>query len=162
MLRQPFRVRYCSRPHTANFSTSLTDQPDASGRPDDAVDIWVIVLGSLGVRVVSAVAALFARLAFPLHQPEQVTMFAAPSPFWDPFTHYDAGWYYQIARYGYRFVENGPPVGFDKPGKIAYFPLYPLLMGSIGRLFGHTAADFYLAGILVSWTAFALAMVVLF
>src|SRR5262245_13327071 len=89
-------------------------------------------------------------------------MFDAPSPFWDPFTRYDSGWYYQIARHGYGFVEGGPSVGVGKAGKIAFFPLYPLLMRYVGRLFGRTAGDLYLGGIVVSWTAFVLAMLVLF
>src|SRR5262249_47615626 len=74
----------------------------------------------------------------------------------------DAGWYYQIARYGYEFVTGGPSVGVGKPGKIAYFPVYPLLMRYVGRLFGHRAADVFLGGIAVSWIAFILAMLVLF
>src|SRR5580692_8702511 len=75
---------------------------------------------------------------------EPVTMFGRPSPFWDPFTRYDSGWYYQIARYGYLFVAGGPSVGVGKAGKIAYFPLYPLLMRFAGRLFGRTGAAVYL------------------
>jgi hypothetical protein len=89
-------------------------------------------------------------------------MFGQPSAFWDPFTRYDAGWYYQIARNGYLFVAGGPPVGVGKPGKIAYFPLYPLLTRFASRLFGHADADIYFGGILVSWLSFALAMVTLF
>jgi hypothetical protein len=121
-----------------------------------------IALGALGFRLVSALLALFANLAFPPYQPGQVTLFGHPSPFWDPFTRYDSGWYYQIARHGYQFVVGGPSVGVGKPGKIAYFPLYPLLMRYAGRLFGPTDADVYLGGILVSWISFVLAMVALF
>jgi mannosyltransferase PIG-V len=121
-----------------------------------------IALAALGFRLVSAVLAFFATVAFPLAQPEQVTMFDRPSPFWDPFTRYDSGWYYQIARNGYQFVVGGPSVGVGKPGKIAYFPLYPLLMRATGRLLGRSSADVYLGGILVSWTCFVAAMVALF
>jgi Dolichyl-phosphate-mannose-protein mannosyltransferase len=124
--------------------------------------VWLIALGSVGFRMLSAILAFFARLAFPLDQPAQVTMFDRPSRFWDPFTSFDSGWYYQIARYGYLFVAGGPPVGAGKPGKVAYFPLYPLFMRYAGRLFGNTSADVYLGGILVSWTSFMLAMVALF
>jgi hypothetical protein len=121
-----------------------------------------IALAALGFRLVSAVLAFFATVAFPLAQPEQVTMFDRPSPFWDPFTRYDSGWYYQIARHGYQFVVGGPSVGVGKPGKIAYFPLYPLLMRAAGRLLGRSSADVYLGGILVSWTCFVAGMVALF
>jgi hypothetical protein len=89
-------------------------------------------------------------------------MFDRPSPFWDTFTRYDSGWYYQIARHGYRFVAGGPSVGVGKAGKVAFFPLYPLLMRYAARLFGPAESDIYLGGIFVAWIAFALAMVALF
>jgi hypothetical protein len=89
-------------------------------------------------------------------------MFDRPSPFWDAFIRYDSGWYYQIARNGYGFVAGGPSVGVGKAGKIAFFPLYPILMRYAGRLLGPGASDIYLGGILVAWTSFALAMVALF
>jgi hypothetical protein len=121
-----------------------------------------IALGAVLFRMVSAVIALFVNLTFQPAQPPQVTMFGSASLFWDPFTRFDSGWYYQIARYGYLFVEGGPSVGVGKPGKIAYFPVYPLLMRHVGRLFGDTMGDYYLGGVVVSWTAFVLAMVALF
>ena len=123
---------------------------------------WRIAGWALGFRVVSAVLALLTNLAFPPYQATTVTLFERPSPFWDAFTRYDAGWYFQIARYGYGFVVGGPSVGVGKPGKIAYFPLYPLLMRYVGRLFGRANADVYLGGIVVSWVSFVLAMVVLY
>jgi hypothetical protein len=139
----------------------LSDHTSAETQPDGLGHLWLVALGSVGFRMLSAILAFFARLAFPLEGSEQVTMFGRPSPFWDPFTRYDSAWYFQIARNGYLFVAGGPPVGADKPGKIAYFPLYPLLMRHAGRLFGTTSADVYLGGILVSWTSFALAMAAL-
>lgn len=93
--------------------------------------------------------------------PPQTTMFARPNAFWDQFTRYDAGWYYQIARFGYWFVPGGPSAGIGKPGKIAYFPLYPFVGGYVGRLFGTSAAATYIGLTLVSWIAFAAAMPVL-
>jgi hypothetical protein len=130
-------------------------------RPNTRV-VTRIALCAIGFRLASAVLAFFVNLTFPSLQPGQVTMFGAPSAFWDPFTRFDSGWYYQVARYGYLFVPGGPSVGVGKPGKIAYFPLYPLLMRFASRLFGHTAADVYFGGILVSWVAFVAAMVALF
>jgi dolichyl-phosphate-mannose-protein mannosyltransferase len=121
-----------------------------------------IAVYALGLRLTSALLAFFVTLAFPLAQPPTVTPGVEPSPFWDPFTRYDAGWYYQIARSGYAFVPGGPSVGVGKPGKIAYFPLYPLLMRYTGRLFGRTAGDVYLGGIAVSWIAFVAAMIALY
>lgn len=114
------------------------------------------------MRVASAALALVAALAFPPSRPPDVTMFGRPSPFWDAFTRFDSGWYFQIAKHGYRFVEGGPSVGVGKAGKIAYFPVYPLAMRYAGRLFGTTDPDLYLGGILVSWTAFVFAMFVVY
>jgi Dolichyl-phosphate-mannose-protein mannosyltransferase len=123
---------------------------------------WRIAALALAFRLFSALLAFLINAVFPLDRPEPATMFGQPSTFWDPFTRYDAGWYYQIARYGYLFAVGGPSVGVGKPGKIAYFPLYPLLMRYAGHLFGRTGAAVYLGGIFVSWTAFVLAMVALF
>lgn len=120
-----------------------------------------IVAAALAFRIVSALVGGFVVLTFPAPRADAITMWGEPSPFWDQFTRYDAGWYYQVARYGYRFVEGGPPVGLGKPGKIAYFPAYPLATRYASRLFGHSAGAIYLGGIAVSWIAFAVAMVVL-
>lgn len=114
---------------------------------------------ALAFRVVSAVIAFLANVVFPLDQREPFTMFGRTSPFWDPFARYDSGWYYQIANNGYQFVAGGPSVGVGKPGKIAFFPVYPLLMRYAGRLFGGSPGDAYLGGIVVSWTAFVFAMI---
>jgi hypothetical protein len=118
-----------------------------------------IALCALGFRVVSAILAFFTNTVFPFDRRDAVTMFTRPNLFWDAFTRYDSGWYYQIAANGYRFVAGGPAVGMGKPGKIAFFPVYPLLMRYVGRLFGDAPADVYLGGIAVSWIAFALALI---
>jgi len=110
---------------------------------------------ALAFRALSAVLALFINLAFPLDAPLQMTVFATPSPFWDTFARFDSGWYEGIARNGYAFAEGGR-------SNIAYFPVYPMLMRFVGRLFGRYHAAFYFGGIVVSWTAFVLAMVVLY
>ena len=121
-----------------------------------------IAAGAIAWRLASALLAWVVILKVPLASPAQTTMFERPSAFWDQFTRYDAGWYYQIARYGYWFVPGGPSAGIGKPGKIAYFPLYPFLGGYVGRLFGSGAPAVYTGLILVSWAAFAAAMVVLY
>jgi hypothetical protein len=129
-----------------------------------AASVWSVQIAVAAVvfRALSAIIGFFTTLAFPVAGLQPSPVFGAARPFWDQFTRYDAGWYYQIARYGYVFVSGGPSAGIDKPGKIAYFPLYPLLMRSAGRLFGRTPADVYFGGIAVSWLAFAAAMTVLF
>ncbi len=121
-----------------------------------------ILAAAIAVRVLSALLGFFAVITFPPDRPQTVTMWSEPSPFWDQFTRWDSGWYFQIAKYGYRFVEGGPPVGLGKPGKIAYFPVYPLATRAASRAFGRSSASIYLGGLLVSWTAFAAALVLLY
>ena len=114
----------------------------------------------MAFRLFSAVLAFGCNLVFPLDRPEQFpSVFGSMRAFWDPFTRYDSGNFYQIARYGYL----GPDNAFVGGGRstIAYFPLYPLLMRYVGRLIGRAPSDVYLGGIVVSWLAFAGAMVLL-
>src|SRR5712691_8938357 len=117
--------------------------------------IFAIALYALAFRVFSALLAFYTNIVFPLYQPEQFTMSGQTSPFWDAFTRYDSGWYLDIARNGYRYVAGGR-------GNIAFFPVYPLLMRYVGRAFGRRSGDLYLGGIVVSWVAFVLAIVVMF
>ena len=132
-------------------------------RPAALRRAWIpLALYALAFRVCSAVLAFYTNIVFPLYQPEgtalaagatpAVMMFGKESPFWDTFARYDSGWYYDIARNGYRYVAGGR-------GNIAYFPVYPLLMRYVGRAFGPRPGDLYLGGIVVSWLAFVLAMV---
>jgi hypothetical protein len=122
-----------------------------------------IAVQALAFRVLSALLAFLANISLPAYRPEQFApMFGTRSPFWDTFVRHDSGWYFQIARDGYRFVTGGAPVGLGKPGKIAFFPVYPLMMRYAGRLFGHQPAAPYLGGILVSWAAFMMAMIALY
>jgi hypothetical protein len=132
---------------------------DAAGAPGVALRV---ALAALGFRIVSAIVAFLANLTFPPYQAVQVTMFERPNRFWDAFIRFDSGWYYQIARNGYGFVPGGPSVGVGKAGKIAFFPLYPILMRWASHLFGRAPSDVYLGGIFVAWISFALAMVALF
>jgi hypothetical protein len=119
-----------------------------------------IAVAALGFRVVSAIIALFAVLAFPLDHavPDQSTMWGRPSPFWDAFVRHDSGWYFDIARRGYDVT--GAMAGGRS--NIAYAPVYPLLMRYVGRLFGRAPGFIYLGGIVVSWTSFVLAMVAVY
>lgn len=116
---------------------------------------WRIALWALAFRIFSALVAFLANVAFPDYPHEQFRMWASPSLFWDSFVRYDAGWYLGIARSGYSYVPNGR-------SNLAYFPVYPILIRYVGQLFGRSAGDFYLAGIVISWTAFVLAAVALY
>jgi len=111
--------------------------------------------GAVGFRVVSAILAGITNVVFPDYQDQHFTMFATPSVFWDAFTRYDSGNYYQIARNGFHYTPDGRDT-------IAYFPVYPLLMRYVGRAFGRSPGDYYLGGIVVAWAAFVVAMVTLY
>jgi hypothetical protein len=123
-----------------------------SSQPHPAVRI---ALFASAFRVLSAILGFVTNVVFPLYQPEPFTMFGHPSPFWDAFTRWDSGWFADIARGGYRWAAGGR-------SNLAYFPVYPMLMRLVGRLFGPRVSDMYLGGIVVSWTAFVLAMIVLY
>lgn len=110
---------------------------------------------ALAFRVGSAVLSFLANVAFPDYQREQFTVFGRTEPFLDALARYDSGWYFQIARFGYHYTPDGRDT-------IAFFPVYPLLMRYVGRLFGRAPSDLYLGGVVVSWLAFALAMVGLY
>jgi hypothetical protein len=124
-----------------------------------SAEIRIIVWG-LAFRVWSAVLACLANIVFASYQPDQFPSPFGGSAFFDPFIRYDSGNFFQIARFGY----TAGPMAYVAGGRssIAYLPVYPLLMRWVGRLFGHAPADYYYGGIVVSWTAFLLAMVVLY
>jgi hypothetical protein len=67
------------------------------------------------------------------------------------FAAWDSGWYFDIASRGYYFNPNGQ-------SSIAFFPLYPMLMRAVAWPLGGSEKMIWLAGILVSCTAFVLAL----
>jgi hypothetical protein len=70
------------------------------------------------------------------------------------FAAWDSGWYFDIANRGYYFNANGQ-------SSIAFFPLYPMVMRAVAWPLGGTEKMIWVAGILVSCTAFVLALLVL-
>ena len=135
----------------------------ADGDPLHACGLWGrasalpirIAVAALGFRMVSAFLALCANIAFPLYRREQFTVFGTTSPFWDTFARFDTGYYEGIAWAGYSPLAGGR-------SNIAYFPVYPMLMRLVGRAFGRQHATYFIAGIVVSWACFVLAMVALY
>jgi hypothetical protein len=67
------------------------------------------------------------------------------------FVAWDSGWYFDIASRGYYFNANGQ-------SSVAFFPLYPMLMRAVAWPFGGTEKAIWVAGIVISCTAFALAL----
>jgi hypothetical protein len=114
-----------------------------------------IFIAALVFRLVSAVAALVANIVFPAYQDQGFSVFPTDHAFWDTFARYDAGWYHGIASRGYFYGEGGR-------NNLAFFPMYPLLMRAGGTLLGGRQEDYYFAGIVVSWLAFAAAMTMLY
>lgn len=114
-----------------------------------------LAIGAIALRLISAFVAFFANVTFPSHADQGFTILGEPHAFWDPFARYDSGWYHGIASRGYAHVEGGR-------SNLAFFPLYPTMMGWGGRLLGGHQADFYFAGIVISWVSFAGAMVLVY
>lgn len=114
-----------------------------------------VIAFAVAIRLVTAALAFMTNVVFPDAQREQFTVYRTTNVFWDTFARYDSGWYLGIARNGYRYVEGGR-------NNLAFFPMYPLAMRYVGELFGGRTEHFYQAGILVSWTAFVVAMVLLY
>lgn len=114
-----------------------------------------IAVIAIAFRLIGAFVGFLANVTIPDYQDQGFTVLDQANPFWDRFARYDSGWYYGIATQGYAFVEGGR-------SNLAFFPLYPQLMGVGGRLMGGDKEDFYFAGIVVSWLAFAIAMPLLY
>ena len=114
-----------------------------------------IVAFAMGVRVFTAFMAFIVNVVFPLAQKQQFTVLDRTHLLWDTFARYDSGWYFGIARHGYDFVEGGR-------NNLAFFPVYPLLMRYVGLALGGGQQNLYLAGVIISWVAYVLAMVMLY
>jgi hypothetical protein len=119
-----------------------------------SIEAKIIVL-ALSFRLVGAAAGFIANVTIPDYQDQGFHVMEGPNAFWDRFARFDSGWYYGIASNGYRFVEGSR-------NNLAFFPVYPKLMGLFGRALGGMQPDFYFAGIVISWLSFTLAMPLLY
>lgn len=128
--------------------------PNSDQRPRVPIEMR-IALGALGFRLLAAIVGFIGNVTIPVYQEQAFSVFATPNAFWDSMARFDSGWYYGIASQGYAFVEGGR-------SNLAFFPLYPVLMGAGGELLGGAQEHFYLSGIAISWLAFAAAMPLLF
>ena len=114
-----------------------------------------IFIAALLFRVFSAGVGFLANVVFPQYQDQRFSVFRDAHLFWDAFARYDAGWYHGIAAQGYEYGAGGR-------SNLAFFPVYPLLMRGGGWLLGGRQQDYYFAGIVISWLAFAAAMTLLY
>ena len=71
---------------------------------------------------------------------------------------WDAGWYLGIVTNGYRYLPNRP----DLQQNIVFFPAYPMMVRTLGRLLGGQMAGDVAAGMVISLGAFWGALVYLF
>jgi hypothetical protein len=110
---------------------------------------------ALVFRCVTAFVGFLSSITIPNYQDQGFTVYPRASDFWDRFARYDSGWYHGIASDGYAWVEGGR-------SNLAFFPLYPKLMHYLGRAFGGAQHDYYIAGIIISWVSFVLAIVLLY
>jgi hypothetical protein len=118
-------------------------------------DESLIFIAAILFRVFSAVLAFLANLVFSQYQDQGFGVFRHDHLFWDAFARYDAGWYHGIASQGYAYGEGGRT-------NLAFFPVYPLLMRGGAWVLGGRQQDYYFAGIVISWLAFAAAMTILY
>ena len=118
------------------------------------IEARIIVL-AVCFRLVGASVGFIANVVIPDYQNQGFTVLERPNPFWDRFARWDSGWYSGIASQGYKYVEG-------RPNNLAFFPVYPQLMGVLGRVMGGAKQDFYFAGILIAWLSFAVAMPLLY
>lgn len=78
-------------------------------------------------------------------------------PFLNMWSRWDAGWYLDIAKHGYKFE-------FGTPSNTSFYPMYSLLMRAVHRvlLMPGTDAGWLLAGLIVSNLALIAALIYLF
>jgi hypothetical protein len=119
--------------------------------PPAVIDVLVVVIVS---RMASFAIAFVANLVFP---PGKVRAWEMPFEyrrFAEIFAAWDSGWYFDIAKRGYYFQAG-------HQSSVAFFPLYPMLMRAGAWPFGGSDRALWLSGIVVSCTAFVLALIVL-
>jgi hypothetical protein len=116
----------------------------------------------LSTRLAVLLVAVFAALSFgpasgglarenAMKFDEPALTHALADPVLAPLARWDSVWYLRIADSGYG----------DSPARAAFFPLYPLLVRSVGTLFGGSNGALLAAAYLVSLAAFLAALVLL-
>ncbi|MCP2729266.1 hypothetical protein [Limnofasciculus baicalensis] len=76
----------------------------------------------------------------------------APIFSWEVFSYWDSGWYEQIARSGYEYVND------NNGHSVAFFPLFPLVISGVMSL----GVPFAVAGTIVSNFSFFVALLLLY
>lgn len=136
-------------------------------RPQERIplaQIWKeALLPYLGTRLVILGVGLFATYyIMPLlvsipPLPSHVKDMAFPQSLWLMWDRFDSGFYLNIAQHGY-----WPASTLHQQTDWVFYPLYPLLISSIGKLFGGNATAYTIAGIFVANVAGAFMVVYLY
>ena len=106
----------------------------------------------LVVLAVSLAAGFLANLVLEPATPRGFTLPFTNARFVEVFAAWDSGWYWDIAARGYYFRPDGQ-------SSVAFFPLYPMLMRALAAPFGGGDGATWIAGIVISLTACALALI---
>jgi hypothetical protein len=108
----------------------------------------------LATRVVGKVIGFAANVLIPAVGPRPFEMPFEHVKFAETFAAWDSGWYFDIAQRGYYFSAGGQ-------SSVPFFPLYPLLMRAVAWPFGGTDRALWIAGVVISYCSFFLALVLL-
>lgn len=119
--------------------------------PAGALDVLTIVIVT---RLATFTIGFVANLVFPAGRARAWQMPFEYQRFAEIFAAWDSGWYFDIARRGYYWHAN-------HQSSVAFFPLYPMLMRAAAWPFGGGDRAVWLAGIVISCTAFVLALMAL-
>jgi dolichyl-phosphate-mannose-protein mannosyltransferase len=134
--------------------SSLPRQERAQLSHDKATlaQLWQdALLPYLGTRLLILVVGLLATYyVLPLiisnpRLPAYSTYGAWPQSLWLMWQRFDSGFYLDIAQHGY-----APIVLPHAKTDWVFYPLYPLLISGLGKLFGGTSSSFPLAGLLIA------------
>lgn len=127
-------------------------------------ELWQnVVLPYVGTRFILILVGLFTSyyvLPIIIHQYPLVmaaTHMRFPQVLWGMWIRFDSGFYLDIAQHGY-----WPASTLHTRSNWAFYPLYPLILGFVARLFGRSDTAFDLSGLIVSNVAGCVAMIYLY
>jgi hypothetical protein len=137
-----------ARPHLQRLSPVWTLAVERVRANPAVVDVAFALLAT---RLATFLIGLIANILFVPSRGRDFVMPFRRVRFAEIFAAWDSGWYFDIASRGYYFNPEGQ-------SSVAFFPLYPMLMRAAAWPFGGTERAIWAAGIVVSCTAFALAL----
>jgi Gpi18-like mannosyltransferase len=116
-----------------------------------STDVVDVAFALVATRAATFSIGFIANLLFTSSSVRTFEMPFRREKFAEIFAAWDSAWYFDIASRGYHFNPDGQ-------SSIAFFPLYPMLMRAVAWPLGGTDKMLWVAGIVVSCVAFALAL----